>query len=130
QVTEIRIEQHLTSSLYLRIDIAYFADNSVMTDVQVNNDRALTDRGGLVIYNEKIEQRGIVVKSWNRVTQYQYQDRHDVIWSNGSPKHNIKRDIVTFEKSRMIPWVDLQMNVGTALSSYASIMADPAKWGG
>jgi hypothetical protein len=73
-------------------------------------------------------------------TLHQYQTRHDVVWSNGAPAHQIIYDMDTFQKAGLFHNYDLQwpqnLNIGTGnggagptLAEMTALMAAPS-WGG
>jgi hypothetical protein len=93
--------------LHVTFDVTDFADGTTRTDVQFNNDYAEQPTGGAVTYDETITQNGAVVSQYANVTQYQYQTRHEVFWSNGAPQVSIIHDIAALEKTGAIPGYNL-----------------------
>src|SRR5437016_2160273 len=88
QATEVRFDVPISGSFHVTFDVTDFADGSTRTDVQFNNDYAEQPTGSAVTYDETITQNGSVVSQYTGITQYQYQTRHEVIWSNGAPQVN------------------------------------------
>ena len=107
QVTEVRVDAPITSSLHVVFDISEYADGSTQTDVEFDNDKALQSTGGTVNYSATIQQNGQTVLQQSNLTQYQYQDWDDVVYSNGAPKVNVVHDINALEKTGAILGYDL-----------------------
>src|SRR5438874_4960750 len=133
QATEVRFDVPIGGSFHVTFDVTDFADGSTRTDVQFNNDYAEQPTGSAVTYDETITQNGSVVSQYTGITQYQYQTRHEVIWSNGAPQVNIVHDIAALEKTGAIPGYDLayglHADLSQALANYATAMAGSG-WGG
>ena len=133
QATEVRIDVPIGGSFHVTFDITDFADDTTRTDVQFNNDYAEQAVGGQVTYDETITQNGSTVSQYSGLTQYQYQTRQEVFWSNGAPQVNIVHDIGTLEKTGAIPGYDLAWSSNLAatqtLANYATTMASSG-WGG
>src|SRR5438874_7539141 len=133
QATEVRFDVPISGSFHVTFDVTDFADGSTRTDVQFNNDYAEQPTGSAVTYDETITQNGSVVSQYTGITQYQYQTRHEVIWSNGAPQVNIVHDIAALEKTGAIPGYDLayglHADLSQALANYATAMAGSG-WGG
>ncbi len=64
------------------------------------------------------------------ISQHQYQDRHELVWSNSAPPHNIIRDVATFQRVRMVPWIDLQTSFGDALTQFAAFLSNSSSFAG
>jgi Bacterial Ig-like domain len=131
QATEVRFDAPISGSFHVTFDVTDFADGTTRTDVQFNNDYAEQPTGGAVTYDETITQNGSVVSQYTGVTQYQYQTRHEVFWSNGAPQVNIVHDIAGLEKTGAIPGYNLAWSSSGSqtLANYATQMAGSG-WGG
>jgi len=127
QATEARFDVPLSGSFHVTFNVTDFADGTTRTDVQFNNDYAMQAVGGAVTYDESITQNGSVVSQYTALTQYQYQTRHEVFWSNGAPQVNIIHDIGALERTGAVQAYDLGLHLD--LSGEAAAMASPG-WGG
>ncbi len=74
QATEARIDIPVSGSLHLTADITAYADGTTSTDLQFNNDLAMTANGGAVTYDATIRQNGTVAFAQSNITQYQVPD--------------------------------------------------------
>ncbi|HET9849835.1 MAG TPA: hypothetical protein VFR68_14925, partial [Candidatus Dormibacteraeota bacterium] len=136
QTTEVRFDVPISGSFHVTFDITDFADGTTRTDVQFNNDYAEQAVGGQVTYDETITQNGSTVSQYTSLTQYQYQTRQEVFWSNGAPQINIVHDIGALEKTGAVPGYNLAYNLnliagdsaGMTLANLASLMASSG-WG-
>ena len=107
QVTEVRVDAPVTGSLHVVFDISEYADGSTQTDVEFDNDNTLQSAGGTVNYSATIQQNGQTVLQQSNLTQYQYQDWDDVVYSNGAPQVNVVHDVNALEKTGAILGYDL-----------------------
>src|SRR5438067_1585010 len=131
QATEVRFDVPIGGSFHVTFDLTDFADGTTRTEVQFNNDYAEQPVGGAVTYDERITQNGVVLSQYSGLTQYQYQTRHEVFWSNGAPQVNIVHDIAALEKTGAIPGYNLaySSSASQTLGNYATQMAGSG-WGG
>ena len=125
QVTEARFDAPVAGSLHVTFDVSLFADGSTTTDVQFNNDIALSANGGTVVYDASISQNGVVALQQANITQYQYQTWHQSVSSNGAPTVQVVQDVAALERTGAIPNYDL-----TAGASSAAIAAEVSQLGG
>ena len=93
QATQARVDVPVSGSLHVTLDITAYADGTTSTDVQFNNDLAMTPRGGTVTYDATITQNNAVAFSQSNITQYQYQTWHRQVWSNGTPQLNVQHGL-------------------------------------
>ena len=132
QATEVRFDVPVAGSFHVTFDVTSFADGSSKTDVQFNNDAAMQASGGTVTYSETITQNGATVSQQNNITQYQYQDWDQQVWSNGAPQVNVVHNVAALEMTGAIPAYDLSWalsnNVDLDLYSEAAQMA-ASSWG-
>ena len=115
QATEVRLDTPITGSLHLTFDVRLYADGTTSTDVQFNNDKALTAQGGEVSYDATIKQGGSVAFQQANINQYQYQTWHQEVSSNGAPTVNVQQNIAALETAGFIQNYDLTTGVSTAL---------------
>ena len=116
--TEVRVDVYVTSSLHVTLDITTFADGSTATQVQFNNDRAMTSSGGTISYNGiSITQDGQTEFSHGALTQYQYQTwKVDVADSaSAEPTLNVVHDVEYLERLGAMQNFDLQRPVNPQL---------------
>jgi len=125
QAVEASFSVPVSSSLRLVFNVTAYADGSFATDLQFNNDIAMQPSGGAVTYDAAILQNSQVVSQYSNLTQYQYQDWHQVVYSNGAPQVNIQHDIAALEKTAAIQNYDLTTGVSSSL-----ISADESLMGG
>ncbi len=122
--TEVRVDVYVTSSLHITLDITTFADGSINTQVQFNNDRAMTSTGGTIRYNSiSITQDGQTKFSYGALTQYQYQTWKIDVADNTSVDQtlNVLHDIDHAEQTATFQNYDLGYNVSTTtLNGYAN----------
>ena len=118
QATQGRIDVPVTGSLHLTFDITRYADGSTSTDVQFNNDIAMSASGGTLVYDTTITQNGTVVLQQNDITEYQYQTWDQTFWSNGTPQVNVQHDVQALENTGAVQAYDVTNGVDT--SSIAS----------
>jgi hypothetical protein len=107
-----RVDQPVTGSLHLTIDITIYADGSVSADVQFNNDYAMQPAGGTVAYTASISEKGAVVLPPTSLTHHQYQTWHKVL---GASPANVVQDIAYLIQAGAIPCLDLAAGVDSAL---------------
>ena len=121
--TQGRINVPVTGSLHLTFDITRYADGSTSTDVQFNNDIAMSASGGTLVYDTIITQNGTVVLQQNDITEFQYQTWDQAFWSNGTPQVNVQHDIQALENEGAVQAYDLTYGVDTSLlTSEAKLM--------
>jgi len=115
--TEARTDTPVVNALHVVMDIRDYADGTSFTDVQINNDIAMSRAGGAVTYDVTIQSGGATVASFKNIFQYQYSSWHYPVWSNGQPQVNVQHDIAYLEGSGAIPPYDL--TTGVAASTLA-----------
>jgi hypothetical protein len=122
-VTEGRIEVPVASSMRLVIDISKYRDGSYSTEVQFDNDLAMTASGGTLTYTATISQNGAMVFQSLPLTHFQYQQWHKTFWSNSSPGVNVQHDVAYLEKTGAIQHYDLTTGVNESnLKDFAAAM--------
>ena len=114
-VTEGRIETPVASSMRLVFDIAKYRDGSYSTEVQFDNDAAMTATGGTLSYTTTISQNGTTVYQSPPLTHYQYQQWHKAFWTNSAPGVNVQRDIDYLERIGAIQNYDLSAGVSSSV---------------
>ena len=112
QVTEAQFDVPVSGSFHVTFDISEFADGTASTTVNFNNDYAMQAVGGTVTYSETITQNGAVVSQQSNITQYQYQDWYQQIWSNGAPAVNIQHNTLALEETGAVQGYDLTWSSG------------------
>ncbi len=126
QATQARIDVPISGSLHLTFDITAYADGTTSTDVQFNNDLAMTASGGTVTYDATISQNGTVEFSQSNITEHQYQTWDQEIYSNGTPQVNIQHDIAALEATGDIQNYDLSTGVAAlVINQEAKSMSGP-----
>ena len=137
QATQARVDIPVTGSLHLTVDLTAYADGTFSADVQFNNDLAPTTSGdsptylpaGTLTYDAAIVQNGSTAYSVSNLTQYQYQDWHQLVYSNGSgPQVNIQHDIAYLEQTGAIANYDLTTGVSTTTLSGEASALSAAGW--
>ena len=115
QATQARVDVPVSGSLHVTLDITAYADGTTSTDVQFNNDRAMTPNGGTVTYDATITQNNAVAFSQSNITQYQYQTWHRQVWSNGTPQVNVQHDVLALERTGLIQAYDQTTGIAASL---------------
>ena len=115
QATQARVDVPVSGSLRVTLDITAYADGTTSTDVQFNNDRAMTPNGGTVTYDATITQNNAVAFSQSNITQYQYQTWHRQVWSNGTPQVNVQHDVLALERTGLIQAYDQTTGIAASL---------------
>lgn len=122
-VTEGRISVPVVSSMRLIFDISKYEDGTYSTDVQFDNDSAMTASGGTLAYTATITENGAVVYVSPPLTHFQYEGWHKVFWTGGDSAVNVQHDIAYLEKTGAIHNYDLAAGSSASLiSSYATAM--------
>ncbi len=128
QATQVRVDVPVTGSLHVTFDITAYADGTTSTDVQFNNDIAMSGSGGEVHYDATIKQNGAVAFQQSNIDQFQYQTWHEVIASNGSPAVNVQHDVAALEAAGFVQDYDLGTGVATSIiTGEVSSMSGSAK---
>lgn len=127
EATEALVSVPVHGSLRLVFDISAYANGSFQSDVRFNNDLAMQPIGGTVNYSESIVQDGRTVSRQDKITQYQYQDWHQVVGTIGpTAQVYIQHDIAYLEQTGAIANFDLRLGIPTSLlSREARMMAAP-----
>jgi len=118
QATQARVDVPVSGSLHVTLDITAYADGTTSTDVQFNNDRAMTPSGGTVTYDATITQNNAVAFSQSNITQYQHQTWHRQVWSNGTPQLNVQHDVPALERTGLIQAYDQTTGIAASLINY------------
>jgi len=113
--TEGRIAVPVTGSLRLVADIRAYADGSVMTDVQFNNDLAMQPVGGTLVYDVAIRSKGRALLQKSALRHFQYQTWHLEAWSNGAPPANVVHDVPALARAGAIQNYDVSTGVAASL---------------
>lgn len=113
-VSETRVSQHIRGSLRLVLDIRAYASGTIAADVQLDNDIAMSPKGGAETYGITIAQNGKPVFAVPRIHQFQYQDWHTIIRSGGRVPINVVHDIAAMERTGIIPAYDLGIGIPRA----------------
>lgn len=110
-VTEGRIEVPVVGSMRLTADIRAYADGTVRTDVQFNNDIAMQPVGGKLVYDVSIAQAGSVAFEQAGVTHYQYQTWHREVWNRPPPTTHVVHDVRALARAGAVHNYDLTTGV-------------------
>ena len=129
QVTQVSFSTPVTSSMYLTFNISLYADGTTCTEVQFNNDIAMSASGGTLTYDVNIAQNGSTVLQQNNVTQYQYTSWEQKVWSNGAPGVNIQHDVAAFERSGLVQNYDTSTGVSSSLLASEANLLGGAGYG-
>src|SRR6185437_4719191 len=115
QASQVRIDVPVAGSLHVTFDITAYADGTFSTDVQFNNDIAMSQSGGEVKYDATISQNGATVFAQSNIDQFQYQTWHQLIYSNGTPGVNVQHDTAAMAAAGFIENYDPSTGVKTSL---------------
>ena len=115
QVTQTRVDVPITSSLHVTLDISRFANGTISTDVQFNNDDAMQAVGGTLNYDVSIQQNGTTAFSQSNLTQFQYQTWHTTVNSSPVTTLNVVHDTSYLEQTGAILNYDLTPGVNGSL---------------
>ncbi len=110
-VSETRVSHDIQGSLRLVLDIRAYASGGVAADVQLDNDIAMSPRGGSETYGISIDQNGKPVFALPRIHQFQYQDWHIIIRSGGRVPINVVHDVAAMERIGIIPAYALAVGI-------------------
>jgi hypothetical protein len=124
QVTQVRFSTPVTSSMQLVFNVSLYADGTTCTDVQFDNDLAMTASGGTLTYDAAISQNGQTVLNQTGITQYQYQNWDQVVWSNGAPGVNVQQNVAALEATGLM--FNYDTSIGVAASTVAKNAANMA----
>src|SRR6185437_3384472 len=113
QASQVRIDVPVAGSLHVTFDITAYADGTFSTDVQFNNDIAMSQSGGRVNYDATISQNGATVFAQSNIDQFQYQTWHQLIYSNGTPGVNVQHDTAAMAAAGFIENYDPSTGVKT-----------------
>ncbi len=109
--SETRVSQRVAGSLRLVMDLRAYANGAIDADIQFNNDIAMQKRGGPASYAVAIAQDGHLAFAAPHVMQYQYQDWHTIIRSDGRSSINVVHDIAVMERAGAVPSYQLKYGV-------------------
>jgi|GEM_PF-434100 len=128
--TEVQFQSDVTSSLRMVFNVTAYANGTFRTNVQFNNDLAMQASGGTLTYSASIAQGGQTVYQVSNLTQYQYEDWNQVVYTGATaPTVNVQHDMSYLEQTGAIANYDLADGAPTAyVASEASQMAS-ASWG-
>ncbi|MGH3185103.1 MAG: hypothetical protein ACRDOE_24795, partial [Streptosporangiaceae bacterium] len=120
QASQMRIDVPVAGSLHVTFDITAYADGTTSTDVQFNNDIAMSQSGGRVQYDATIRQNGSTVFAQSNIDQFQYQTWHQLIYSSGAPGLlnggvNVQHDTAAMARAGFIENYDPSTGVKTTL---------------
>ncbi len=114
QATEARVDVPIVAALHVIFDVRGYVDGSTFTDVQINNDIAMSSSGGEQDYDVSIQYGGTTIDNYAGIHQYEYSSWHQGIWSNGTPPVNVQHDVAYLERASAIPPYDLTTGVASA----------------
>src|SRR6185437_2769745 len=132
QASQVRIDVPVAGSLHVTFDITAYADGTFSTDVQFNNDIAMSQSGGRVNYDATISQNGATVFAQSNIDQFQYQTWHKLIYSNGTPGLlnggvNVQHDTAAMAAAGFIQNYDPSTGVKTSLITSQTASMSSAK---
>ena len=107
----MRVTHLIAGSLRVVLDIRAYAGGAIEADIQFNNDIAMQPQGGLAQYDVTITQSGHPVFTAAKLTQYQYQDWHTIIRSDGPSTINVIHDVAAMERVGAVPAYELKYGV-------------------
>ena len=125
--TEVQFQTDVTASLRMVFNVTAYANGTFRTNVQFNNDLAMQASGGTLTYNASITEGGASVYQVSNLTQYQYEDWNQIIYTGTSaPAVNVQHDMTYLEQTGAIANYDLADGVPAAIvASEASSVAAP-----
>lgn len=109
--TETRVTQRVAGSLRLVLDLRAYRGGAIGADIQFNNDIAMQKRGGGARYGVTITEGGRTVFAMPKITEYQYQDWHTIIRSDGRAPINVVHDVAAMERANAVPSYELKYGV-------------------
>jgi hypothetical protein len=129
-VTQARVDVPLTNgqsvstaTLHLTADVSVFSDDSMLADIQFNNDlTTVIPKGGSVNpqsplpaleYSVTIDFQGKQVT--HTVSQVQYTNWHATVWTHAPPSINVQHDIAQLQRAGVILPYDLATGVNNSL---------------
>ena len=127
EATEVQFQTTVTGSLRMVFNVTAYANGTFRTNVQFNNDLAMQASGGTLTYNASITEGGQSVYQVNNLTQYQYEDWNQVVYTGTSaPAVNVQHDMAYLEQTGAIANYDLADGVPAAyVAGEASSLAQP-----
>ncbi len=125
--TEVQFQTDVTASLRMVFNVTAYANGTFRTNVQFNNDLAMQASGGTLTYNASITEGGATVYQVSNLTQYQYEDWNQVVYTGTSaPVVNVQHDMAYLEQTGAIANYDLVDGVPASyVASEASSVAAP-----
>lgn len=114
-VTEGRISIPIVSSMRLVVDLAKYQGGSYTTDLQVNNDHAMTAVGGQIDYSVTVVQNSVIVASYPNLQHQQYQQWRQLFTTTAARPVNVQRDVAYLKEAGVIHQYDLGVGVATTL---------------
>jgi hypothetical protein len=125
QVTEAQFSTPISGSLRLTCVVRRYASGMVRTDLQFNNDIAMSASGGTANYDVTITRNGRTEARQSGIKQAQYTTWHWQISSSSAPQAQVIEDIRALEETGAIPNYDLEAGVNSA-----TIAAEGHSFGG
>ena len=95
----------------LVVDVTKYVDGTYLTELQFNNDIAMSAVGGDLTYSATINAYGVETV-FSNLTHYQYQQWHREFFSAGRPAVNVQHDPAYLIQSKAI----LPYNVGNGVN--------------
>ncbi len=125
--TEVQFQTDVTGSLRMVFNVTAYANGTFRTNVQFDNDLAMQASGGTLTYNASITQGGQTAYQVSNLTQYQYEDWNQVVYTGTSaPAVNVQHDMAYLEQTGAIANYDLTDGVPASyVASEASSVAQP-----
>jgi len=114
-VSEARIEAPVTGSLRLVADIRAYADGSVRTDLQFNNDIAMRPDGGALTYDAVVTLNGRPALREQELRHYQYQTWHKELWNAAGTEAHVVHDTPALARAGAVPNYDVSLGVDGGL---------------
>lgn len=108
---EVRVQDHVASSLRLVVDLTAYRGGSLGADIQFDNDIAMSKSGGALVYSVSIFLNKGRVYHLKKIKEFQYQDWHLILRSGGRVPVNIVHNIARLEKMGAFHYYNLKVGV-------------------
>lgn len=113
-VSEARVQAPVTGSLRVVADIRAYADGTVRTDLQFNNDVAMKPSGGELTYDATVTLNGKPVLREQGLRQFQYQTWHRELWNTAGTEAHVVHDTPGLARAGAVPNYDVAAGVDGA----------------
>ncbi len=110
--TQARVDIPVSGSLHLVADVTATADGALQATIGLDDDLAMGSSGGAVTYDASVTLDGATTTLATGLTQYQYEDWHASVSTDGTATANVQHDVAALERTGAV--ADYDTSVGVA----------------